>query len=321
LIIETSTMLSTNFILPGRRATTNTYAKSCLAKAFASSKSPFCNPRNVEYPWYGLWCQILMDLTSDRLRLLTIPQHLLYYTEPIDATSDISGEDDPKSDPDVTVSSIPSATSTTPLPGANEIIPDFAIIHIKFRWLDSNGEKVWRNVKIQRAGVPVIAEIKRAGSRSSTTLETVLWNLTFTQTDALIQAAYLFRMIPDQKSVILLVCTSHWWYCRIVTRDQVQGLTKSDGDDFFLQEDDDMEVGDVGNDGAGIELNDENLQQLLKEESDAHMWPMDPADEGTARLLEPIHDEENLHIPCSKWSGAMRLESQVSHQMLFLIHY
>jgi hypothetical protein len=91
-------------------------------------------------------------------------------------------------------------------------------------------------------------------------------------------------MIPDQKSVILLACTGHWWSCRIVTRDQVQGLTKSDGDDFFLQEDDDMELGDAGNDGAGTELNDENLQQLLKEESDAHMWPMDPAEEGAARL-------------------------------------
>lgn len=310
-------MLSTDFILPGRRATSTPYAKACLAKAFATSKSRFCNPRNIEYPWYGLWCQILMDLTSDRSRLLTIPQHLIYYTEPLE-----DDEDELNHDANDTISSIPSATATTPLPGAKEIIPDFAIVRIIFRWLDAKGEKVWRNVKVQRAGVPVLAEIKRAGSRSSTALTSVLWHLTVAQAASMTQAAYLFRMIPDQQSVILLACTGHWWSCRIATRDQVKNLEKNDDDISVEQDDEDMEVDDDAGYGNVTELNDNDLEQLV-EESDVPVVLAQSGGEITTGpyLIEPIGKEGNLQIPCSKWTGAMRLESRVSHQMLFLIHH
>jgi hypothetical protein len=42
--------MSSNFVLPGRRS--NPFAKTCLAKAYAYSRS--CNPRNIEHPWYGV---------------------------------------------------------------------------------------------------------------------------------------------------------------------------------------------------------------------------------------------------------------------------
>jgi hypothetical protein len=311
-------MASQNFVLPGRRTTQTSYAKSCLAKAFANSKSRFCNPRNIEYPWYGLWCQILMDLTSDRLRLLTIPQHLLYYIDPPEPKSDVSDEDEPNHEANT---SIPSVASTTPLSSAKEIIPDFAIIRILFRWLNADGEKIWRNVKIQRAGVPLLTEIKRAGSRSATTLKFALWHLVVAQAEALLQAAYLFRMIPDQQSVVLLACTGHWWSCRIVSRDQVRHYGNDGDDDFLAEQDEEMEI-DLDDDddemdcGIGDELSDDELSQLVE----ASVQPDRFSDDSSAGLLEPVVDEASLAIPSSKWTGAMRLDSRASNQMLFLIH-
>jgi hypothetical protein len=134
-------------------------------------------------------------------------QHLLYYVDPPEPQSDVSDEDEPNHEANT---SIPSVASTTPLSSAKEIIPDFAIIRILFRWLNADGEKIWRNVKIQRAGVPLLTEIKRAGSRSATTLKIALLHLIVAQAEAVRQAAYLFRMIPDQQSVVLLACTGHW---------------------------------------------------------------------------------------------------------------
>jgi hypothetical protein len=262
-----------------------------------------------------------MDLTSDRLRLLTIPQHLLYYVEPPEPNSDVSDEDEPNHEADT---SNPSVTSTIPLSSAKEIIPDFAIIRILFRWLNADGEKIWRNVKIQRAGVPLLAEIKRAGSRSATTLKFALWHLVVAQAEALLQAAYLFRMIPDQQSVILLACTGHWWSCRIVSRDQVRHYGNIGGDDdFFAEQDEDMEI-DLDDDemdcAIGDELSDDDLSRLV-EDPEGLLKPDRFSDENNAGLLEPVVDEANLAIPSSKWTGAMRLEGRASNQMLFLIHH
>ena len=74
-----------------------------------------------------------------------------------------------------------------PQPFAHEIIPDFAIIRIIFRWRESDGPKRRRNVKIRHGEVPLLVEIKRAGSRSARTLEETLVHMA--QTEATLQAA------------------------------------------------------------------------------------------------------------------------------------
>ena len=308
-------MASIDFILPGRRKDHVPFSKASLAKAFAASRAS--NPRNVEYPWYGYWSQILVDLTSQYERLINIPQHLLYYT-PAEPEADNITVD--ASDPDTSISSIPSVAVTTPQPFAYEIIPDFAIIRLIFRWRDPDGPKRWRNVKIRHAGVPLLVEIKRAGARSARSLVETLVHMAIAQHEAMLQAAYLFRMISVQQSVMLMACTGHWWSCRIVTRDQVRHFTAKDKDReeacFSADEDEhdgnsDDEMDERNDDGIGNELTDDDLNQLEDEAESAVS-----AQDGE----EPIFDEARLELPTSRWTNAMRLDTGASNQKLFLIH-
>jgi hypothetical protein len=309
-------MASFNFILPGRRKDHVPLSKANLAKAFAVSRAS--NPRNVEYPWYGYWCQILVDLTSAHERLLNIPQHLLYYTLPAETEADSITVDDPG---DTSISSIPSVAATTPQPFAYEIIPDFAIIRIIFRWREPDGPRRWRNVKIRHAGVPLLVEIKRAGGRSARSLVETLVHMAIAQNEAMLQAAYLFRMIPVQQSVMLMACTGHWWSCRIVTRDQVQHLEVKDEEeaDFIVDEDEhDGDSDDEMDDGMGNELTDNDLNQLEDETESA--VSAQNSGRNPIEHLEPIVEEAKLELPTSRWTNAMRLESRASNQKLFLIH-
>lgn len=313
-------MASIDFILPGRRKDNVPYSKSCFAKAFATSRAS--NPRNIEYPWYGCWCQTLVDLISEHEQLLNIPQHLLYYTTSDESEADNTAVDDPG---DISTSSIPSVATTTPQPLAKEIIPDFAIIRIIFRWRDQDGPKRWRNVKIRHAGVPLLVEIKRAGGRSARSLVETLVHMAIAQNEAMLQAAYLFRMIPVQQSVMLMACTGHWWSCRIVTRDQVQHLEAKDREeaDFIADEDEydgdsDDEMDGGKDDGIGNELTDEDLNELEDETDSAVSAQNGGVD--AIEDLEPIVDEEKLEMPTSRWTNAMRLETRASNQKLFLIH-
>lgn len=306
-------MASTDFILPGRRNDNIPFFKASLGKAFANSRAT--NPRNVEYPWYGYWSQILVDLTSEYRRLIVIPQHLLYYTSEEDTSKeDISEEDITVDDPDT---SIPSVI-TTPQPHAHEIVPDFAIIRIILRWRDPEAPKKWRNIKIRHAGVPLLVEIKRAGSRAATSLEETLVHMAIAQNEAMLQAAYLFRMIPVQQSVMLMACTGRWWSCRIVTREEIENLedeidAEFNPDENELDEDSDDEIDN--DDGIGNELTGNDLNQLEDEAEDAQ-----DGGEEDEFYLEPIVDEAELELPTSEWTKAMRLESRASKQKMFLIH-
>lgn len=216
--------------------------------------------------------------------------------------------------------------ATTPQPFAHEIIPDFAIIRIVFRWREPDGPKTWRNVKIRHAGVPLPVEIKRAGGRSARSLVETLVHMTIAQNEAMLQAAYLFQMIPVQQSVMLMACTGHWWSCRIVTRDQVQHLEAKDKEeaDFIAEEDEydgdsDDEMDDGNNDGIGNELTDDDLNQL-EDEAESAVSAQDGG-RNAIEHLEPIVDETKLELPTLRWTNAMRLETRASNQKLFLIHH
>jgi hypothetical protein len=222
------------------------------------------------------------------------------------------------------ISSIPSVATTSPQPFAYEIIPDFAIIRIIFRWREPDGPKRWHNVKIRHAGVSLLVEIKRAGDRSARSLvETV--QMAIAQNEAMLQAAYLLRMIPVRQSVMLMACTSHWWSRRIVTRDKVQHLEAKDREEagFIADEDEhdgdsDDEMDDGSDDGIGNELTDDDLNQL-EDEAESAVSAQDGG-RNAIEHLEPIVDEAKLELPTSKWTNAMRLETHASNQKLFLIH-
>ena len=53
------------------------YSKTDLAVAFAMSTAH--NPRNLECHWYGVWGQVLSNLTKDQDHLIVQSQFRLYY--------------------------------------------------------------------------------------------------------------------------------------------------------------------------------------------------------------------------------------------------
>jgi len=332
-------MAHTDFILPGRGNSRFgvSFRKASLGRAFAESRAT--NPRNIEHPWYGLWSQILVDLTSQSGRLITIPQHTLYYTDIIteddnkSESNNKSAESDnkfSKSEHDLNTSfSNPSVANTTRQPLTRGIVPDFAVIHLTFRWRDPNAPS-WRKVKVGTAGVPLLVEIKRACSRSATSLERVLVYMVIAQAQAMRQAAFLFRMIPSQQSVMLMACTGDWWSCRIVTRGDVEGLEARDeeadfnpdecedaDDEIDIENDDeDDEINIEKDDEVGNELTDNELDQLEDEAVSA----VSSAPDGWIELVEPVVAEADLELPTLEWTNIMLIESLASNQKLFLIH-
>lgn len=163
-------------------------------------------------------------------------------------------------------------------------------------------------------------EIKRAGSRSATSLEETLVYMAIAQNEAMLQAAYLFRMIPVQQSVMLMACTGRWWSCRIVTKDDVKHLENKIEADFIPEEqdedsDDELDLDNNKDDGIGNGLTDNDLNQLEIEAE-----PAVPAQDGGVEHLEPIVAEAHLELPTSEWTNAMLLGTRPSNQKLFLIH-
>ena len=356
--------MSTHFVLPGRQADpTLSYTKLGLAKAYALSRA--CNPRNVEYYAYALWCQYWMDLTNDSKNLVLNPQYLLYYVP--EETSDEAEEDerdgeghhDDGDDADeenkddennhnreegnfnnasanTTIETIESRTSTKPERSAEEIVPDFAIVRIKYRFRNMELRKTWDNIKIQHAGVPLLAENKRAGKRSLAKVPFLKSTNTFihrAQDDLFRQAAYLFTMHPRQRSVVLVACSGIYWSCMIADRQYVlEQVIPAPSDDFIdvdhdEDSDDEMSDGDPGedDDDTEAEVIEEDFDELdliselgcLRGQSSS---PQSEGDETEEMYLEPIVAEENLMIPENTWTQLLRLDSKASNQKMFLIH-
>jgi hypothetical protein len=66
-----------DFVLPGW-ATTPLIRTKCLL-SLASAHSRKVNPRNLGYPWYEPWVQILQGLVADIPELAVAPQSYLWY--------------------------------------------------------------------------------------------------------------------------------------------------------------------------------------------------------------------------------------------------
>ena len=123
--------------------------------------------------------------------------------------------------------------------------------------------------------------------------------------EAMLQAAYLFRMIAVQQSIMLMACTGHWWSCRIVTRDQVQHLEVKDEEEANFIVDEDKHDGDSDDemdDGMGNELTDNDLNQLEDEAESA--VSAQNSGRNPIEHLEPIVRETKLELPTSRWTNA-----------------
>jgi hypothetical protein len=334
--------MSTHFILPGRRTNPKLSAtKFSVAKAYALSRS--CNPRNVESYSYGLWCQCWTDLTGDAKNLTVNPQYLLYYV--LDETSDEEDKGDGRGDEEeddalanTTIETIESRTSTKAERTAEEIVPDFAIVRVMFRLRNEELRATWENVKIRHAGVPLLAEVKRAGRRSLTKvlfLKSTMIYMKLAQDDLFRQAAYLFTMHPRQQYVVLAACSGIYWSCRIVNRQTVMDrVVPMPADEFAPEADEDN---DETESDEGLSDDDEGAEELFEDNPDAFDLVNEPdgfeeaqdqgspsqseEDEETEDMyLEPIVAEENLAIPENTWTKLLRLDSRASNQNFFWIH-
>jgi len=283
-------------------------------------------------------------LIADRRSLLNIPQHVLYYKQnPPDNPSTVDDGDDKSDQTDsldpgnTTLSTIASATSTEHMRIVKEIIPDFAIIRMRSRLRNPARGRVWENLKIKSVGVPILVEVKPAASRSLTglpSLESTAIELARGQTQAMRQAAYLFRMNERQDSVILMACSGIYWTCRIARRDSVMHMAPMDPD---VDVEGDMDNEDSDEDeGEMDEEDEENEDEGEEEDDDAYSDLRDDDDddddideldimhlpEGELAWLELVQrDEDNLALPQEDWTLALIHNTSASNQHFYMIHY
>jgi hypothetical protein len=215
-----------------------------------------------------------------------------------------------------TLSTIASATSTEHMRIVKEIIPDFAIIRMRSRLRNPARGRVWENLKIKSVGVPILVEVKPAASRSLTglpSLESTAIELARGQTQAMRQAAYLFRMNERQDSVILMACSGIYWTCRIVRRDSVMHMAPMDPD---ADVEGNMDNEDSDEEDEGEEDNEDDDDDDIDELDIMHL------PEGELALLELVQeDEDNLALPEEDWTLALILNTPASNQHFYMIHH
>jgi hypothetical protein len=239
-----------------------------------------------------------MDLCEDHARLLTIPQFVLY------SIPDSADALDDKDLANTTIESIASIASTVPEKSAEEVIPDFVIVHIIFRHIAHMTS--WRDIKIKYAGVPLIAEVKRhpkrlQGLQGADFIETLMQRILLAESDAETQAGFLFRNYPQQAMVALVACSGDWWSCRLADRSQMVYNENADASQDVFEEGDD-EGDDVAN---GDERGDASGSD---DELDIMSAPEDAGPPDGLVLLE------------DRWCKVVQLGTTRSNRLLYLIH-
>jgi len=197
-------------------------------------------------------------------------------------------------------------------------------------------------VKIRYAGVPILVEVKRGGSRSLDGvdfLKSTRVEIERGEDDLYRQAAYMFTMHQRQKYVVLVACSGVYWSCRLIDRETVMNrVAKRPTDDF--QRDIDEPIGEFdlddedGEDDEGVELGGMLWEDDI-DELDLIGQPDGPAEhdgddpESDARstsstseedFLEPVAAELDLALPEDRWTRLLRLDTRASNQKMFLIH-
>ena len=288
-----------------------------------------------------------MDLTSDSRFLIVIPQHLLYYVPTEDSEDSASNSEEGDSGIDdlanTTFSTIDSIPSTKPESSAEEILPDFAIIRVKCRFRNYVLSPTYLNLKIRYAGVPILAEVKRASSRSLQGVEYLRSTEVEIQraaNDLFRQAAYLFSMHGRQHDVVLIACSGVYWACMFADRNTVMDrVVGKPVDDFQPELDNSNDLDQVSSDDEGDM--GEDLGDVLLEEDIDELDLMDQPEDPMAHVvhandeisdvhnsssaseedyLEPVVPDADLAVPENRWTKLLHLDSKASNQHMFLIH-
>jgi hypothetical protein len=155
--------------------------KAILETSLAFSRT--FNSRNIEFHWYALWAQTLSDLVADVPNLIVAPQFPVWFVP----THDVHENEEDGDDPEEMIGGLPeeqddpvneaddeevgygagdvSFASTVPEKDANQVVVDFAILHLMAvaqpqRMVRYGG---WR---ITGANIGLLVEVKRFASRS-----------------------------------------------------------------------------------------------------------------------------------------------------------
>jgi hypothetical protein len=199
-----------DFELPGLAS--RGLASWIVAISFAYSGQ--WNSRRLENHFYAFWNLVLLDLVSDLApETLVIPQFQL---DTLD--------DEPLA--------LDDSIITTSQPNAKVLTPDFAIavFHLIRRPATLPALPMvfpikfnsWRDVRVEKMKVPLIAELKRPPTRAAKSRrvfrEAVLTGMTTAYADLLKQAEHAFIMQPGVKEIALVACCGEWWSWMIATR-------------------------------------------------------------------------------------------------------
>jgi hypothetical protein len=203
-----------SWILPGRVINPAMKHKAILETSFAFSRT--FNSRNIEFHWYALWAQTLSDLVADVPNLIVAPQFPVWFVPMQDDHEDEDDGDDPEeivqppeeqnapgkqADDEEFGCGVGdvSFASTVPEKNANQVVVDFAILHLMAVAQPQQMVRYggWR---IAEANIGLLVEVKRFASRSlkgEEQKQEISGEISEACNDLVIQAAHVF--IQDSK--------------------------------------------------------------------------------------------------------------------------
>jgi hypothetical protein len=213
-----------------------------LGRSFCSSYRH--NIRNLERPWYGLWCQVLTDLTEGFDSMIVVPQFPLWYIphdEEEDNDSDVDGMDEldlfrldadernsEHGDEDGIGNTTTDSVGTIPDGSAADLYPDFFIIHLLAKYLPVVHPHFSRlgGVVITHQCCPVIMENKKAPSRTlSLNGDELAWAvdalLDIAQDQLGLQCHHFFMQYPHAMVTIAIAAAGDYWTFRTVHRAEI----------------------------------------------------------------------------------------------------
>ena len=220
--------------------------KYSVGRSFCSSYRH--NSRNLERPWYGLWCQVLTDLTEEFTNMIVVPQFPLWYIPEEDEAAVVEVDDDDsidgmdlfrQRDPDeqdieakeaeedtevgnTTTGSVGTIAGTD----AAELIPDFVILHLRAEKLPANHArfKQLRGIVITHECCPAIVENKKAAPRSfrGKQLErAIIFLLDEAREQLAMQCYHLFEKYPHALETIAIAAVGDYWSFKTVHRYEI----------------------------------------------------------------------------------------------------
>ena len=138
----------------------------------------------------------------------------------------------------------------------------------------------------------------------------------------------MFRMHPNQRSVILIAFSGRYWTWRIVQREDVIHLAETTAHSDFEPDEEDGENDEDEKDdedaygqetGEDVEFTDD--KSLEEPDSQAEDGSAQSGQNNSrADFLEPVMAEANLILPTTDWTNLLRLETSASNQQFYLIH-